>query len=151
MVYLLIALIVALAIVPLLHFLPSKKQRKLASLRELAALNGLFVEFRELPGRLGVGGGNNRVSQHVIYYGKRLPNSLANRVAAAAWVLSVGGWQSVASRVPQPSRLDGLGVDILAVSIDELSCGIYWTESEGEEAVSEIKQFLEGWIADLSS
>jgi hypothetical protein len=151
MVYLLIILIVALAIAPLLHFLPSKNQRKVARLREMAALNGLFVEFRELPGRLGPSGGSERVSQHVIYYGKRLPNSLANKVASAAWVLNVDGWRSVASRVPAPTRLEGLGVDILALSIDGLSCGIYWTESEGEEAIGDIKQFLEGWIADLSS
>ena len=42
MTYFLIALLVALAIAPLLHFLPSKRQRKQAQLRERAALSGLF-------------------------------------------------------------------------------------------------------------
>ena len=48
--YLLILFIIALALAPLTHFLPSKRQRKVAGLREYAAVHGLFVEFRKLPG-----------------------------------------------------------------------------------------------------
>ena len=46
----LILFVIALALAPLWHFLPSKGQRKAARMREHAAVQGLFVEFRELPG-----------------------------------------------------------------------------------------------------
>ena len=48
--YLLIVFVIALALAPLSHFVPSKRQRHIARLREYAAVHGLFVEFRSLPG-----------------------------------------------------------------------------------------------------
>jgi len=48
--YLLIIFVIALALAPLSHFVPSKRQRKVVCLREYAAVHGLFVEFRTLPG-----------------------------------------------------------------------------------------------------
>jgi hypothetical protein len=48
--YLLIILVIAIALAPLSHFVPSKRQREVARMREYAAVNGLFVEFRGVPG-----------------------------------------------------------------------------------------------------
>ena len=52
--YFLILFVLALAIAPLTHFLPSKRQRQIARMREYAALHGMFVEFRKLEGVTGV-------------------------------------------------------------------------------------------------
>ena len=61
--YLLIVFVIALALAPLSHFVPSKRQRHIARLREYAAVHGLFVEFRSLPGTA-----RERADGHTIYY-----------------------------------------------------------------------------------
>ena len=71
--YLLIVFIIFLALAPLSHFVPSKRQRKIARLREYAAVHGLFVEFRHLPGSSREGSPARASGQQIIYYGKRLP------------------------------------------------------------------------------
>jgi hypothetical protein len=143
--YLLILFVIALALAPLGHFLPSKRQRKIARMREYAALHGLFVEFRSLPALSDVPGSPGGV----IYYGKRLPTSRAGPVAAGTWILAGYGWRSVGRRLPVPRQLADLSVEILAASVDEFSCGVYWTESAEEESVEQIKQILECWCVDL--
>ena len=51
--FLLIVFVIALALAPLGHFVPSKRQRAIARMREYAAVHGLFVEFRDLPVQAG--------------------------------------------------------------------------------------------------
>lgn len=145
MTYLLILFVVALALAPLSHFLPSKSQRKTARLRGYAALSGLFVEFRDVPGAALA----RRPPAPVIYYGKRLRPARGKPADACAWVFSNHGWQSVGSRRATPDALDHLVVDVLAVGADEFSCGIYWTESAGEDAIDQIVEFLEQWSESL--
>lgn len=146
--YLLILFVIALALAPLTHFLPSKHQRKAATLRERAALRGLFVEFRELPAAELF----PRMSAPVIYYGKRLaPARGKTPLGAFAWVSLEQGWQSVGARHVPPAGLDHFDADLLlAVSVDEFSCGVYWTESAGEDAIDEIVVFLERWSEALA-
>ncbi|MCX2976330.1 hypothetical protein [Candidatus Marimicrobium litorale] len=145
MTYLLILFVVALALAPLSHFLPSKSQRRTARLREYAALSGLFVEFRDVPGAALA----PRPSAPVIYYGKRLRPARGKPSDACAWLSSAQGWQSVGSRRAAPDALDHLVVEVLAVGADEFSCGIYWTESAGEDAIDQIVAFLEQWSVTL--
>ncbi|MCB1845393.1 MAG: hypothetical protein KDI09_20665, partial [Halioglobus sp.] len=64
--YLLIAFVLLLAVAPLLHFRPSKRQRALARMREYAVLHGLQVEYRKLPTEQR---GRRPVTGDVIYYG----------------------------------------------------------------------------------
>ena len=147
MIYLLILLVLALALAPLSHFLPSKRQRRTARLRERAALRGLFVEFRDVPGA----GSTPRPPAPVIYYGKRLRPSRGKPCEARAWVSSNQGWRSVGSRRTTPDGLDRLAVEVLAIGADEFSCGIYWTESAGEDAIDQIVEFLEHWSVTLAT
>jgi hypothetical protein len=58
-------------------------------------------------------------------------------------------WRSVGRRLPVPRQLPDLSVEILAASVDEFSCGVYWTESAEEEAVEQIKLVLEHWCVEL--
>jgi len=141
--YLLIFAAIALALAPLAQILPSKRQRKLARMREYAALHGLFVEFRPVP----CIGGEPRPSGQVIYYGKRLPASLPHPVKATAWVKSPEGWRALEGRLPMPGPVENLSVEILAAGIDQSSCGVYWTESGEEDSVEQIRLALEQWEA----
>lgn len=146
--YLLILFVVALAIAPLGHLLPSKRQRKVARLREYAAVHGLFVEFREVP--TGSVPAAARVSpRDVIYYGRRITAKRAVPVVTGRWIQASEGWRSVGRRLPVPGLLQNLPSDILAASVDEGSCGVYWVESSGEEAVEGIRQALECWNEEL--
>ena len=139
--YLLIIFVIALALAPLGHFLPSKQQREIARMRESAAVHGLFVEFRDLPAI----GGAPVVERGVIYYGKRLPNKRASPIVSGAWVRTEAGWRSAAPRLPVPTPVQELAPEIIAASVDPSSCGVYWPESTGEAGVEQIRQILERW------
>jgi len=94
-------------------------------MREQAALSGLFVEFRTPPGAAATERKAGAVRGGVIYYGRRLPASLAEGVAQVGWLRDSTGWRSVGERVPAPKCLDHLEQPIIAVSIDPGSCGVY--------------------------
>lgn len=143
--YLLIAFVVTLAIMPLVHFLPSKRQRAVARLREYAAVNGLFVEFRQLPGRRP-----ERVAgPDVIYYGLRLPPSGAAEPATQCWLREGEGWRALGARGAPPALLESLPDDVVAARADSVSCGVYWRESGDEQQVEQIRQALLRWADEL--
>jgi hypothetical protein len=144
MTYVLILFIVAIALAPLSHFLPSKKQRKLAGLREYAAVNGLFVEFRNLPGTTG-----QRADGSIIYYGKRLPASRVKAARSLAWRRDDAGWLPLERGAATPQELTLLPPEVLAASTDENSCGAYWREAGEVATVEQIRQALEAWAASL--
>lgn len=148
--YFLIIFVVALALAPLGHFLPSKRQREVARMREYAAVHGLFVEYRDVPARAGGSVSLAAPKREVIYYGKRLPHRRGSPVESGAWVSAQEGWYSVGRRLPVPPQLRELPANIVAASVDQSSCGVYWMESAGEEAVEHIKQILERWSEAVS-
>lgn len=98
--YLLIVFVIALALAPLSHFVPSKRQRHIARLREYAAVHGLFVEFRSLPGTA-----RERADGHTIYYGKRLPASRAREAGHRAWLRDGSAWRALERRGEVPAVL----------------------------------------------
>ncbi len=142
--YLLIAFIILVALAPLTHFLPSKRQRRQAALREAAALGGLFVEFRSLPG--AAAGGAPRAQQDVIYYGRRLAPSKGRGSRRGAWLQRDGQWVPVAgARAPVPEQLLACTPDSLGASLDEGSCGVYWQEQGDASTVGDIRSILLAW------
>ena len=143
--YLLIIIVVALALAPLGHFIPSKRQRAQARMREYAALHGMFVEFRDPPSR----DGSHVAVRDVIYYGMRLPHRRARPIDSAAWLRTQEGWRSVGRRLPVPAPVQDLSMEINAVSVDQSSCGVYWTESTGEAGVEHVRQILVRWCEEL--
>jgi hypothetical protein len=145
---LLILFIVALALAPLTHFLPSKRQRLVARMREYAAVHGLFVEFRDLPARPSLPGREKRGKQ-IIYYGKRLPPSRREPRERTAWLSEGDGWRSLQKRVDAPLAAEQLPASILAISVDEGSCGAYWQEAGEEAEVEQIVAALEAWQEQL--
>lgn len=144
--YLLIIFVIALALAPLAHFVPSKRQREVARMREYAAVNGLFVEFRSPPVVPGV---SPEPGGPVIYYGRRLAGNRVERVSAGKWIRGEEGWRGVDRRSTVPPQLLNLPSDILAASVDRASCGVYWTEASGEPTVRHIEQVLAQWSEEL--
>lgn len=145
--YLIVLLVVALAAAPLLHFAPSKRQRRVARLREHAALSGLFVEFRNLPE--GVTAATSGSKGNVIYYGYRLPPPKRNEQRAGVWAPFADGWRAVGQRRPVPPMLGQLPADVQAASLDNGSCGVYWQERGEEQEIDVIAGTLKAWGADL--
>jgi hypothetical protein len=148
--YLLIIFIIALALAPLSHFVPSKRQRRIARMREYAAVHGMFVEFRNLPGADRQHGQRAQATQ-VIYYGKRLPPRRGAALPGASFVADDQGWRKLGRRGEVPLQLHDLPQEIRAASVDEGSCGIYWQEAGDEQQVEQIRQVLESWSEDLSA
>ena len=149
--YLLILFIIAVALAPLSHFLPSKRQRQQARMRETAAVSGLFVEFRSLPGSASGRQPAGADSGRVIYYGKRLPASLRERPRRAAWIRDGDTWRALEAGSQPPAILRDLPASVPAASVDEGSCGVYWQEDGGEDEVKVIVGVLEAWLAVLGA
>jgi hypothetical protein len=145
--YLIILVVVALAIAPLLHFVPSKRQRRVARLREHAALSGLFVEFRDLP--QGVGAVTAGRSGNTIYYGRRLPPPRRGEARSGLWAPGADGWRAVGQRQPVPVPLGELPASAQAAGLDNSSCGVYWQEAGDEHDIDRIKAVLESWASGL--
>ncbi len=146
---LLILFVIAVALAPLTHFLPSKRQRQVAKLREYAAVHGLFVEFRNLPGSdISITGSAQR-AQQMIYYGKRLPPSRREPRSRLAWLPGERGWKGQGHRQPAPACSEKFPAHILASSQEEGSCGVYWLEPGTEQDVQCIVDALEAWAEEL--
>ncbi len=148
--YLLILFIIAVALAPLTHFLPSKRQRQQARMREHAAVEGLFVEFRDLPGS-EQDPDMRRGSSQVIYYGKRLPPARGKPRSRRAWLPREEGWRGLGHREAMSETLAGLPASVLAASVDEGSCGVYWREAGEDEDAARIVQQVQAWAAELGS
>jgi len=146
--YVIILLVVALAIAPLSHFAPSKRQRAVARMREFAAVKGLFVEFRQLPGKT-VETGQGR--QDIIYYGKRLPPARGEEPLIGSWYQGEDGWRATRGIKKPPEILAQLPPAVLAAGADQGSCGIYWRESGDEEELAAIILVIDQWANSLRS
>ncbi len=149
--YLLILFVVALALAPLSHFFPNKRQRKVARMREYAAVHGLFVEFRDLPARSARSGDPARRESQVIYYGKRLPPSRDRVRPRLAWLREDEDWSGLGHRQAAPAAAGLLPAAVQALGVDEASCGIYWQEQGEEAEVADIVAALEQWADKLGT
>ena len=143
MTYLLIIFVIALALAPLAQVLPSKYQRRIARLREFAALRGMFVEFRTVPGSSTVRRSESGYQRgKTIYYGLRIPARGCEVEQTIAWIYEGSGWRGIPRKTPVPALLCELPDGIFAVSIDRGSCGVYWQEAGEEADIERIHQVL---------
>lgn len=147
--YWIILFIVALAVAPLSHFVPSKAQRRVSRLREYAAVSGLFVEFRDPPGH-GSGRQNSRAGQ-TIYYGKRVRSRGLGPQSRVSWRVSTDGWVEHTRGTGLPHQLSELPQGILGASADPDSCGIYWQETGDEAEIDKVCEVLESLAISLYS
>ena len=139
---LLIAGAVLMVLAPLSNFFPSKRQRRQASLRQAAAQAGLFVEFRGLPGgELPADPG----AGEVIYYGLRLAAAQGRRQRRQAWLCRGGQWLPLPAAGAPPDLLRAAPEGVLAASVDEGSCGLYWQEQGDAAMVQAMGLLLRQW------
>lgn len=149
--YVFIAVVVMLAAAPLLHFLPTSAQRRQAVLREEAALGGLFVEFRDLPGYGPRLERMSRSERQVVYYGARLPAARTAGRRRQSWWRVEDAWRGGPQRLlPLPAPLEDLPSSVLAASVDNNSCGIYWRETGDTGDVGRIIRCVTVWRSDLA-
>jgi hypothetical protein len=118
-------------------------------MRESAAVKGLFVEFRQLPGQGSAHTETGGSSDGVIYYGKRLPPARGAATPRGSWVRSDAGWRSSSGIEAPPDILQQLPAAVLAASVDEGSCGIYWREAGSPDELADIVSAIEQWAAKL--
>ena len=145
--YLIILLVIALAIAPLTHFIPTKQQRKVARMREYAAIKGLFVEFRGIPARSSSHATTR--SGDTIYYGNRVKATGLGPEKRVAWLREGADWVGLVRRDPVPHELTALPASVSAASADPISCGVYWQEVGEEEDIDQICRSLEKLAASL--
>ena len=151
MVYLLIVLILFLAIVPILHFRPTRRQRLVTQLRDAALKYGLFVEFRkdDIFNKCNLKSDINRAD--IIFYGLRNPLSVEVefKKKREVWLRGKEGWSSLTNNKKFPTFLNSLPSDILAAYCDTRCFGVYWTERGEVKDVEKISRSLASWAAAL--
>lgn len=141
MAYWIIAGVLLVALAPLQHFWPSKRQRRLAGLREHAALSGLYVELRKLPIHRKV---QIRISEDDarfwVFYGLRVAPK--QTPAVGSWLRSESQWVQLTGDGDLPSSLQELpeGCDI--VSITPGSIGFFWAEKGDSATIDQASECL---------
>ena len=148
--YAIIVVIIFLALAPLWHFMPSKRQRREASMREAAALAGLFVEFRDLPLAPALRARLPASERQVLYYGCRLPPPRSEARRQLVWNRIDGDWVSLPPRVSPPAIAADCPASVLALGQSEDSCGLYWREEGGVDEVRKLADLLLQWRDLLS-
>ena len=138
--YLLIAFIIFLALAPLSHFVPSKAQRRTARMRERAAMDGLFVEFRKLPGS------DDRLRPSpsgTIYYGLR-HRSREEPAQRRQFLRQDEQWRELEKLHPPTDQawLADLPAQVQAAESSRDGVGVYWQEAGEETEVSRIAGVL---------
>jgi hypothetical protein len=148
--YVIITIIVLLALAPLWHFMPSKRQRHTAQMREAAALAGLFVEFRDLPVSAARSARLSASERQVLYYGCRLPPGRSAVRSALIWNRVGADWVSVPPRIPAPDIAVECPDSVLALAQSDGSCGVYWREEGEVDEVQNLARLLQQWRSCLA-
>lgn len=108
-------------------------------------MEGLFVEFRDLPlpaprlERLAA------TERQVLYYGMRLPHSRGDARPRHTWARDGLEWLSIPPRTAPPEIVEKLPDFVLAAAVDEASCGLFWREDGDENRVRELAAILGQW------
>jgi hypothetical protein len=140
-----VLLVMLLALAPLWHFAPTKRQRLQARLRECAALNGLFVELRDLPLPPARLERMPAAERQVVYYGCRLRASGAVPTRRTAWYRVGDDWSCRDGRIDPPAFVEEIPDSVLAVDLGPASCGLYWREEGTEDDVVSLARRLVAW------
>ena len=154
MVWLVIILILIVAFGPIMWLMPSRRERRLAALRQRAYQHGMRVDLRRLPGvdvapedRVTAGGRSLDTTREYAAYVMPLPARLRMlpgwRVRRGAeGIRAAPGWAFEPGRRPEHPRLEAaletltpflteLPEDVAAVELEPLSLAAYWLEGPG--------------------
>ncbi len=134
--YLFIALVILIALSPLITMMPSRRQRRIADLRQAAALSGLYVELKHPP--LGAEGPLQA------FYGRRRGHSQPKPAAAVLYTREEGDWaaREASGSAAKLALLVGFPETVVVVSEDRLGAGVYWDERGEKDDVERIAETL---------
>ena len=142
--YLLILFVVMVALSPLLSMRPSPRQRKIAALRESAALGGLNVMLLDHPEPAPESGPQP-------FY-RRLRRGDDPRLPARTHCALQNGCWTVVQGQPngtQLALLADLPEGVSALVADAGGVGVFWNEQGETSDVERLGQCLEQWISAL--
>jgi hypothetical protein len=150
MAFWIIAGVVLVALAPLSHFWPSKHQRRLAHIREQAALLGLYVELRKLPAHRKIDiyiPADDR--RYWVYYGLRCSQKV--KLPVGSWLRTPDGWFALTGDSDLPDALVALPEGLDVVSSTPGSVGFFWQERGGEEVLEHAARCLKQAVASAST
>ena len=138
MTYLLIFVVVFVALSPLLSMMPTRQQRRLANLRQAAAISGLYVQFDA--------GGDEGQPREILYgcrrqRGDRSATPGIYRLSDGDWAPSQGQW--AAERVQALADLPG---GVSEIRDDSGGISVIWDETGEPEDVEAIARVLRGML-----
>jgi hypothetical protein len=141
MVYVLIALGLAVVIAPLISAMPSKAQRRTAAVRDRAKELGLRVTLRPVPAvpaRFRFAPERDLACyQQVHSQGK---SALGEQ---RAYVLADGHWQPTQGASATPAWLTVLPPGAPLVEVSDRYISIFWDETEGLEGLESIRRAID--------
>ena len=177
MTWLIIGVVLLVAFGPVMWLLPSKRDRRLAALRERARREGLIVELRRLPKldptpeeRVSAGGKVRDPVVECMAYSLTLPRRLRmlegwrilrhagavdDKVPRAGWVVDPGMFAARphVARVAQwlEPLLGELPDDVIGVELTAGSAGVYWLEkgASSEATVGRLAELLRQFGDDM--
>lgn len=140
--YFWIALILLVALSPLVKAMPSRRQRLIADLRQTAALAGLYVQFRQSP--LEAADAPPRV-----FYGRRRSREHALVGMAASYRRDTDGWVCIDGQWPanRLARLAALPSGVSVVIENIQGVGVFWDELGTVEDVASLERVLSSLLA----
>jgi len=175
-VWLVIVLILIVAIGPIFWLMPSRRERRLAALRQRAYRHGMRVNLRRLPGmdvapedRVTAGGRaldtSREYAAYVMPLEKRLGRLPSWRVLRGGRGMgAVPGWSFEPGKRPEHTRLEPaleavrpflseLPEDVAAVECEPHSLSAYWLEGPGPtpERVDDLAARLSSAAAALTA
>ena len=138
MTYFLIALVVLVALSPLISMMPSRRQRQIASLRQRAVLCGMTVQLREFAEKPADG-------ELRPYYGRHRQRGDRRGVASAVYRHNGDCWHASPGTIPAAlsALLERLPVGVSRVCEDVQSVGLFWDERGEETDVERINEILQ--------
>ena len=141
MVYVLIALGLAVVIAPLISAMPSKAQRRVAAVRDRAKDLGLRVTLRPVPAvparfRFAP-------ERDLACYQQIQSRSKSELGEQRAYVRAEGHWQPTQGASTAPAWLTMLPSGATLVEVSDRYLSIFWDEREGLEGLETIRQAID--------
>jgi hypothetical protein len=141
MVYVLIALGLAVVIAPLISAMPSKAQRRVAAVRDRAKDLGLRVSLRPVPAvpaRFRF-----EPERDLACYQQVQSRAKSELSEQRAYVFSDGHWQPTQGASIAPAWLTILPLGASLVEVSDRYLSIFWDEREGLEGLEMIRQAID--------
>jgi len=140
-----IALFIVMAVGPIMMMRPSRRDKRLAALRQEASSSGLHVRMSDYKGSLVA------VYSMSVDLPKSTPSWQLIKQSYSHDIHFYNRWQKSENSVIIPSGLEGplksyidnLSEDIVGIEVSKTVVGVWWQEHPNTETIKQIKSSLE--------